>query len=222
MKILHVSDLHGFHKMLHIPKDIDLLIVSGDVTNSKNRVENDVEFERFYKWWYKIETPKIIIAGNHDNCFLKQYNKDKIKECSIYLEHEYWEYKGLLIFASPYIPTYGNWDFMIASHKISRYWDELSEDIDILITHGPPKTILDLSYNRQRNLEFCGDSALLKRIKKVNPRYHLFGHIHDNQNISNYGLRTVDYLDTKFYNSACVKDAYFNLGLIHQGQIINI
>lgn len=219
MKILHVSDLHTFHEMLYIPNDIDLIILSGDITNWKDT--NDVEFEQFYKWWSQIDIDKIIIAGNHDFCYLKQYNKDKIKECSIYLEHEYCDYKGLTIFGSPYVPIYGNWEFMRTPHKLGQLWGHLDEGIDILITHGPPKGILDLTYTYAGLLKFCGDNGLLNRIKKVNPKYHLFGHIHDNQDIKNFGNRMIADVDTKFYNSACVKDGYFDKGLIHQGQIIN-
>ena len=42
MKILHISDTHGFHNLLTIPKDIDMVIHSGDSTNYKDLYKNEV------------------------------------------------------------------------------------------------------------------------------------------------------------------------------------
>ena len=52
-------------------------------------------------------------------------------------------------------------------------------DTDVLITHGPPFGILDRCYDDQR----VGCEELLKAVKRVKPKLHVFGHIHEN-----YGL----------------------------------
>ena len=67
MKILHISDTHGFHNLLTIPKDIDMVIHSGDSTNYKDLYKNEVELQDFIYWYSRVKVKyKILIAGNHD------------------------------------------------------------------------------------------------------------------------------------------------------------
>ncbi len=47
--------------------------------------------------------------------------------------------------------------------------------MDVLITHGPPANILDLTISHQH----AGCAELLKCIKQIKPRLHVFGHIHE-------------------------------------------
>jgi Icc-related predicted phosphoesterase len=46
-------------------------------------------------------------------------------------------------------------------------------ECDILITHGPPKNILDNKLGMS-----VGSNSLLEYVKKHKPKYHLFGHAH--------------------------------------------
>jgi hypothetical protein len=53
-------------------------------------------------------------------------------------------------------------------------WSEtVPEDIDILITHTPPKHHLDLPLP-----DGFGCEHLLKEVKRVKPKLHVFGHVH--------------------------------------------
>jgi Icc-related predicted phosphoesterase len=52
---------------------------------------------------------------------------------------------------------------------IKKVWGKISDDTDILITHGPPKGILDAG---------VGCEELWQRVNKVKPRVHCFGHAH--------------------------------------------
>ena len=51
MKLYHCSDTHGFHLQLNIPDGIDMIIHSGDATNSKNKIQNTDEFIAFIEWY---------------------------------------------------------------------------------------------------------------------------------------------------------------------------
>ena len=56
-------------------------------------------------------------------------------------------------------------------------FDEIPTDCDILLTHGPPFSILDrweFSWDH-----WGGSKALLEAILRAKPRVHLFGHCHD-------------------------------------------
>lgn len=223
MKIRHISDTHGYHEGLVIEDDIDILIHSGDCTTDKNPIINQLEFDAFFKWFKNLKVKhKVLIAGNHDWWALKLYNKLALKEAGIiYLEHDYETVEGLLIFGSPFTPNFGNWHFMKNPEKLSRFWEVLIPGIDILVTHGPPKGQLDLSHDRDGNLDYCGDGALLKSVFLNEPKYHLFGHIHDSDGCFNYGVKTID-RKTTFINSALVRDGKPHLGVVHQGHTIHL
>lgn len=221
LKIWHISDTHAQHNLLEIPKNIDMVIHSGDSTNYHDIVRNQPEFDLFIEWFANLPIKhKILIAGNHDAWALKQYNKNKIKNLGIiYLEHEFEFIEGKLIFGSPYTPTFGNWHFMKDRSKLHQYWEELSTGIDILVTHGPPKFILDLSYNKNHQLEYCGDNSLFKKVMEIKPKYHLFGHIHNSEDCFNEGVRK--FKDITFINSSVVTDGKFGK-LSSNGNIFEI
>jgi Icc-related predicted phosphoesterase len=201
-----ISDTHANHYQLPIPKDIEMVIHCGDSTNYRNWVQNQPEFEDFFIWWNQLNVKyKILIAGNHDTWATKKYNIDRIKETeTIYLEHKHCEIEGKLFFGSPYTPTFGDWHFMKDRSKLNNCWGQLEKPVDVLITHGPPMGILDLSLDRNNILEYCGDRALLNHVLRVKPSIHCFGHIHNFKNCINQGIRIYD--DIKFINASVVED----------------
>lgn len=219
MKIFAISDTHGRHEQVQIPEGTDMIIHAGDFSNVKSPALNHNEVNLFLIWLEQQPVKyKVIIAGNHDTSIESRFiNKEDFKNRNIiYLEHELVEIEGIKIFGSPYTPEFCNWAFNRARNKLGRIWDTIPDDIDILITHGPPKGILD-SASRDRHVsEHVGCSALLKRVLKIQPRYHIFGHIHDNQdNLNNGTFKFVEY-KTIFANVSCVKDGE-NLPFVHNG-----
>jgi len=110
---------------------------------------------------------------------------------------------------------------MKARHKLFDTWEAIPEDTDILVVHGPPKGILDLSYNREHILEFCGCSALKKRVLKLNLKLMCFGHIHNNEDIINSGIMKLSNLITIFSNGSVVTDRKFGK-LTSNGNILEI
>lgn len=220
-----ISDTHAQHWTLNLPKEsIDIVIHAGDCTNYYDLIPNEIEFNDFLKWFSGLSIKnKIIIAGNHCAWANKKYNKDRLKDLGIiYLEHGYYELEGKRFFGSPYTPNFATWHFMKDRGKLGTYWQVLDENIDVLITHGPPKGILDLSHDRYGNLEYCGDSALLKAVLRTKPRFHHFGHIHNSEGCINVGKRIIPEIPTIFVNSSCVTDGKFNQGVSSHGEIIEI
>ena len=56
----------------------------------------------------------------------------------------------------------------------------IPEGVDILITHGPPHRILDQVDSRGPNAyEYVGCELLMDKIRKIKPKVHVFGHIHE-------------------------------------------
>ena len=214
MRIWHISDTHTYHNLLEVPTNIDMVIFSGDCSNPRDPYPNEVEVRGFIDWFASLKIQyKIFVAGNHDTSIEQKFvtSEDFARRNIIYLENEDVIIDGIKIFGSPHTPTFGyGWAFNKDRTKLDRIWRNIiDEDVDIVITHGPPKGTLDLSFDRAGNLERCGDKSLLNRVMEVNPKLCLFGHIHNHQDIINQGTMKLSGLDTIFSNGSVMKDGRF-------------
>lgn len=170
---------------------------------------------------------KIYVAGNHDTSIERRLvTPGHFAEAGIvYLENAATVIEGIKFWGSPHTPTFGEWAFMKAREKINRVWDTIPEDTDVLIVHGPPKGIRDLSFDREGFLEMCGCGALMKRCFKLRDKLKLvaFGHIHNMDGVdTNQGVSYYSLTPTIFSNAACVHDGRFDLGLTSHGNIIEL
>jgi Icc-related predicted phosphoesterase len=187
MKILHLSDTHGKHRLLtNLPK-ADIIIHSGDMCFAGTASE----FSDFADWFCELDYPyKIFIAGNHD-IILHEADAEKMQsffpENIAYLYNSGVEIEGLKFWGVP---------FMFEMPEKQKPHQEIPPDIDVLITHNPPYCILDFSENIHYG---CVD--LLGKVLYVKPKYHLFGHIHDA-----YGIEKSK--NTTFVNAAVMNEAY--------------
>jgi len=60
--ILLLSDTHGKHRLIDIPKNIQIIIHCGDICNAGD-MDKVLDF---FKWYAQLEIPhKIFIQGNH-------------------------------------------------------------------------------------------------------------------------------------------------------------
>lgn len=212
-KFWHISDTHSCHRLLEVPNDVEAVFFSGDMSNYFDVYKNEPESKDFLQWFANLNIKyKVLIAGNHDAlaCLWNTKFKELCKDLNlIYLENSSVEIEGIKIWGSPYSPTFGNWHFMRQRHKLHKLWNSIPEDTDIVITHTPPKRILDLSYNRRHELEYCGCNALMNRLKKIKPKFNLFGHIHNNEEIINAGTLKLSAYPTIFSNGSVVTDGKF-------------
>ena len=228
MNILHISDTHCMHDLF--PKErfegIDMVIHSGDCSNSPFLASSKREITEFLEWYEKVPVKyKLFVAGNHDTAIDRKQIEysDMILKDIIYLENESIEIEGLKIWGSPITPTFGEWSFMKARDKTHFVWDTIPDDTDILVVHGPPKGVRDLTYNRENKLEMCGDKALATAVMRVKPKLVLFGHIHNFKDIENQGVSTYHRLPkTTFSNASCVEDGKFAYGLTSFGNVFKL
>ncbi len=94
---------------------------------------------------------------------------------------------------------------------IKPHWDIIPEDTDILVTHGPPRYILDeLCYvdGTPKN-EFVGCPYLADRIAEIKPDIHIFGHIHI------HGGCEIHKDGVSYYNAAVCDEMYMPTNKIH-------
>lgn len=228
MKAWVFSDSHSQHWHLIPPTDCDFVIFAGDESNSNIPYLNEPECRDFLQWFSALPIRhKIMIAGNHSTAIDKRLvTCQEITDMGIhYLEHEYLWLEELKFFGSPYTPTFGSWAFMKSRETIGRSWEALEDGIDVLITHGPPKGILDITTDRNGVVEHVGDSALYKKVQKVKPRFHVFGHIHNGRGHDtdiNSGLFLPGNSATTYINASVVQDGQIEQGCINNGYIIEL
>ena len=229
MKILHISDTHGFHSRFPDEKfkDIDVVIHSGDCSNYKDAYRNAIEVADFIEWYKDVPVKyKIYVAGNHDTSIeRKKITKEDFEVNGIiYLENSFVNINGVKFYGTPVTPTFGEWAFMKARDKTHQVWEAIPEDTGVLIVHGPPKGIRDLSYDRDGKLEFCGDNALMKRCISLQNtlKFVCFGHIHNMDGVYNQGISMFSMTQTVFSNAACVDDGKFDRGLTSFGNILEL
>jgi Icc-related predicted phosphoesterase len=198
--------------MLTVPENIDMVIFSGDCSNPRESLPNSFEVLKFLKWFGELPIKyKIFVAGNHDTSIERKIIFDlDFGDNIIHLWDSEVIIEGLKIWGSPYTPSFGfGWAFNKDRSKIYKVWEQIPEDVDIIVTHGPPKGILDLSYDRDNKLEMCGDLALKKRIKEIQPKLVCFGHIHNCDNITNQGYVKLADHNTIYSNGSIVTDGRF-------------
>jgi len=195
MKIIAISDTHSKHRSLKLPEG-DMIIHAGDST--KEGTEDEVIN---FLWWFSTLKfkYKIFIAGNHDFFFDGQnekYLSGILPKGIIYLNDSGVVIEGINIWGSPITPWLYDGAFNRNNGKnISKHWKLIPPTTDILITHGPAYGILD----KNRVSSSVGCRSLKRVINKIQPKLHIFGHIHESYGQINTG-------NTTFIN-ACLTDA---------------
>jgi len=204
MKITFISDTHTKHKQITSTlKGGDLIIHSGDISSRGY----PHEIEEFLKWYSGLNYKyKIVIAGNHDWAFQNNVEVinpilDRYRDSVIYLQDEMIEINKVKIYGSPWQPEFCNWAFnLIRNGEGLKYiWDRIPKNTDILITHGPPYGYLDKVIGENQCL---GCELLRERMDLINPKIHVFGHIH-----SGYGY--VFNGKTHFVNASVLDERYY-------------
>lgn len=199
LKVVCISDTHTHTTDFILPPG-DILIHAGDF--SKTGLPSEVHlFNDFLS--KQPFTHKIVIAGNHDLTFdtlnyptlLKrklQKNKPnfpgkshyedlcfetkKLLTQAIYLEDSGVEIMGRTFYGSPWSPEQSMTAFKLPrGPEILEKWRKIPESIDVLITHTPPLGVLDLT---KAGIN-AGCADLLNELKRIKPKVHVFGHIHD-------------------------------------------
>ena len=158
--IFAFSDTHGTHSRLQVPEDADIIICAGDA------VEDDLkgsEYDDFISWFGALPVKwKLFVPGNHELSFSRDRYKTIVEQ---------FEAAGILVLQDAVADCDG---VVIGSiSRDARIADEdIPDDIDILVTHWPPYSILD------NNL---GSLEILNFVLKAQPKWHLFGHIHETE-----------------------------------------
>lgn len=215
MKIVAISDTHCQLEKISVP-DGDLLIHSGDLTFHGTVKEMSRELYLLQEMGKKFKHGVVLCLGNHDWLGQKEPGMFSalVENTNItYLEDSSTEIDGLKIYGSPYSPEFCGWAYGYSRYENVEHnrWENIPDDTNILITHGPPKGILDLTAGYEsiepsklliQEPEHVGCWDLRERIRNLKSlRAHIFGHIHHS-----YGREIVDGIT--FLNSSICDESY--------------
>ncbi|KAL4929683.1 Metallo-dependent phosphatase-like protein [Aspergillus undulatus] len=141
--------------------------------------------------------PKLVIAGNHDftldtPMFRRDvtevtlpwsqswslFDEPETRRSGVILDegsHHFALPNGVSIkvYASPYTSSLGDWGFQC--HPQAGHDFDIKDGVDVVITHGPPKGIMDMTDSGSR----AGCPRLFEAIARSRPQMHCFGHIHE-------------------------------------------
>lgn len=160
VRIVHISDTHMHHDrlILNVP-DGDILVHSGDFScfalrkffRSSDHKEVLREANSFFgKLPHKH---KIFVAGNHEVNF-KNRSREELQSFlpnALYLQDESAEIEGIHFYGAPWnvsrLTSYAN-GFSRSRTDIRQCWRSVPAETDVLVTHMPPRGVLDLAAQR--------------------------------------------------------------------------
>lgn len=170
IRIAATADTHG----LAFPcPEADIFIHAGDMTAWGEWQETAAVGRMLGRQRYAAV---ILIPGNHDNALERSPRRDSYNffPNTRLLIDQVWEYRGLLFYGSPWtqlipgaFPLFAA--FMRGEDELQRRFLNMPGTIDVLITHGPPKGVLD---------DDTGSVALREAVERRIIRRHIFGHWH--------------------------------------------
>jgi len=205
-KIVVISDLHS-NLDFSVP-EADLLLIAGDAEPAYHNAYLSINLQKDwldnkFRNWLKEQPVKecLFIPGNHSWIWYIDKKEVPIMNSNFhYLEDEMIELFNLKIYGTPWQIPFNGWAFNIPEKFLPRKWDNIPENLDILLCHSPPYGIMDeVGHNSIK--KHIGSKSLLKRIKEIKPTYIVFGHNH-----GGYGIMEED--GTTFVNCSLLNEDY--------------
>jgi len=207
----------------------DILIHAGDFTQ-RSRREEIVAFNEFLGQIKHRFSHIVVIAGNHEaqldatwtgkTLFGRKFKvrervvpseaQELLSNCT-YLLDETIELLGVKIYGSPWQPEHHNLGFNVPrGEPCLAVWNRIPSDTDVLVTHGPPLGIGDRVGECAGMRVGCAEllSTVMERVK---PRYHVYGHIHEDYGMWCDGVTT-------FINAATCHTPRVNLYTVPQNK----
>lgn len=190
MKIAAISDTHYIETLekLVLP-EAEILCHMGDFSMMGDP-EETLEFFHWLKWQASRFKAVFFLNGNHD--FLFEDDSESFNELLTILpsnvknlHNSGAEIDGISFYGFPHVPALPNWAFTKERGEKMKKCTDTIPVCDVLLSHGPPYEILDEALRPGKNdkgefnYEHVGCQELNDRVFQINPKLHLFGHIHE-------------------------------------------
>ena len=207
--VLHCGDLTQFGGVSSFKKALKMLEDIGAELKLVIAGNHDLELDRTF-WEAQCDDEGILEDPNDHVLAVQIMTGPLASEAGVTFLNE-GTYSFTLkngakftIYVSPYTPAFCGWAFAYEhnedrfneSHQmkdgstaISR--NPMPNNVDIVMTHGPPKGILDRC--SQGNV---GCENLCQAISRVKPMLHCFGHIHEG-----YGIESINWRESAAYKA---------------------
>ncbi len=97
------------------------------------------------------------------------------------------------IFGTPYCSKFFEWAFMRDEKTLTRKFENIPSTVDIIITHDPPFAFGDIDIiATKESIGHVGNKPLANRLKDVDYKLLVCGHIHTGDHSFNETFRTVN------------------------------
>lgn len=205
------SDMHG--QLNFIVDPCDLLIIAGDICpcgwdKNISCLQQESWLKNEFTNWFKKQPVKecVAIMGNHD--WIGDIGRALIPSMPSnfhWLQDSGIELFDLKIYGTPQQDVFNNWAFNRTPEQLSKYFDEIPDGLDILISHTMPYEIFDEVESRGfSSHEGCVPLRKKMETMDVPPKLFFGGHFHgchgtkDDPNIPG----------TKFINCSLINEYY--------------
>ena len=242
MKVISMSDLHGFLPKSNTVPECDVVCICGDIVplEYQNNAAQSISWFclDFVPWTDSLKCKRVVfIGGNHDfwlETLMYKPNGDlrtasyvlkdllpgnnKGKHKLIYLRDSLVEIEGVTFYGSPWITDLKDWAFYGDSVFLTEIWDYIPKRLDVLLTHQPPN-ISDMGTVLQGDtpgLNNFGSDILTKKLLDREIRYTFCGHVHS----GNHEL--MEYKPGCFITNVSVKDEFYQPKWGHNFTIYDI
>ena len=190
MKLLLMADLHGTLPV--VTTEADVAVIAGDVipatstySSTKDGLLRQVQWihERFIPWLQTLPVTSVVITwGNHD-WFADQKDGSLVPELwwpeNVHvLVNKAVTLDGVKFYGVPQQPRFYDWAFNEddTPEGLGQRWQQVPDDTDVLVTHGPPFGCVDWVGSRR-----CGSKTMATWLKSGTdnlPTLVVCGHIH--------------------------------------------
>jgi Icc-related predicted phosphoesterase len=174
MRILAFSDLHrdraASQRIVELSRQVDVVVGAGDYATVRRGLQSVIEILS------AIERPTVLVCGNsEDDRELREACRDW--SSAHVLHGDGVEIDGVPFFglggAVPITP-FGAWSFDLSEQEAEALLSDCPSGC-VLISHSPPKGLVDVSSNGIS----LGSFAVLRAIESKEPRLVICGHIHE-------------------------------------------
>lgn len=192
LDIAIISDTHLRHRRVRMGRGA-LMIHCGDMLDLFD--DGPEQLDSIDAWFGAQRFDAVVCTGgNHDHAIERRVAAgDRVFANARFLSDAEWAFRGLRLYAAPWVPDLPGHAFHQPPDALRRKWAAIPAGIDVLITHTPPAGILDVS-SRGRAL---GCPMLRAELPRIAPRVHCFGHVH-----ASAGQRRIG--DTLFVNASAM------------------
>ncbi len=206
MRVCCISDTHGKIIPDEQMPDASVLIHAGDITNN-----GKIYWLQMMAEWFRhlVDTKYehiVVVGGNHDfilDAFRKEDSEWAIPGIFGNNRIHYLRDSGVTLnfmggtvgrslhfYGTPWVNC-GDWAFSETDRLKRRdYFNRIPLHTNVLVTHGPPYSILDRCDNGSHGFGSVGDLELLGATERVRPSLHVFGHIHESYGVTKIGQTT--------------------------------